>query len=78
MGVERALASMACRHGTAVAAGILSGLVGRRLRRRFSARRASRCARTAVPTGIAPLQFPQMNDPSTLTRKDVEPLTVRC
>ena len=42
---------------------VLSGLARRRLRRRIPARRASRYARTAVPTGIAPLQFPQMNAP---------------
>ena len=54
---------MDLRHGPAKAAGILSGLAGRSLRRRFPARRASRYARAAVPTGFAPLQFSQMNAP---------------
>ena len=60
---------MALRHGPAGAAGILSGLAGRSLRRRFPARRASRCARTAASDGVDPLPLTQTKCPW----REVEP-----
>ena len=45
---------MALRHRPTETVGVLSRLADRKLRRRFPARRVSRCAPVALSTGIAP------------------------